>query len=211
MRNLSRAHYREEADFRHQLACFRHAWHLTADHLGLTAKEYDLMLVIRGARRASEMGIGDVARRLLTYSVDIDKFVHRLETQIPATLSRALETSGVAAHHTCRRSRAGEAESYINFDSACSQAADHTFFDTISCRICRSSASRPPGVFSRPFSSRNRRNSRSSVTPLADPPIDALTGEIEQTADRESRLSSATSCSWSRRPVVWKSITLDWS
>jgi len=37
------------------------------------------MLVIRVARRGSEMGIGGVARRLLTYSADIDKFVRRLE------------------------------------------------------------------------------------------------------------------------------------
>ncbi len=46
-----------------------------------------------------------------------------------------------------------------------SQPRLQSFFETISCRICRSSDKSATRRFSRPFSSRNWCSSRSSVTP----------------------------------------------
>ena len=77
--DLSPAQYRELAEFRQQLQSFLRCWHRAANHLGLQAKEYDLMLIVGGSGRGTEIDIPEVGRRMLTYGHDIAKFVGRLE------------------------------------------------------------------------------------------------------------------------------------
>lgn len=79
MRNLSRVQYRELAEFRQELESFGRCWRRAANHLGLQAKEYDLMLVIRGAGHGTDVDIPEAGRRMLTDGHDIFKFVSRLE------------------------------------------------------------------------------------------------------------------------------------
>ena len=77
--DLSPTQYRELAEFRQQLQSFPALLAPCCHHLGLQAKEYDLMLVIRGASRGTDIDVPEAGRRMLTYAPDIANLIGRLE------------------------------------------------------------------------------------------------------------------------------------
>ncbi len=78
-RKLAKKSYQALADFRYALRCFLAFSEQEAGNAGLTLQQYQALLAIKGARDRSELGIGDIAERLLIRHHTAVELVNRLE------------------------------------------------------------------------------------------------------------------------------------
>jgi len=78
-RKLSKGSYEALADFRYALRLFFAFSEQAAGAAGLSPQQYQALLAIKGARGRTELGIGDIAERLMIRHHTAVELVDRLE------------------------------------------------------------------------------------------------------------------------------------